>query len=50
VPTPITVPERASGRLGDAWRSCVGTGRFDLALRRDYQDSLALIQREIGFR
>ena len=39
-----------SGRLTDAWRHCVGTGRFELALRRDYQDSLALIQREIGFR
>jgi xylan 1,4-beta-xylosidase len=50
VPNPITVPERPSGRLGDAWRYCVGTGRFDLALRRDYQDSLALVQQEIGFR
>lgn len=46
----IIVPERPSGRLTDAWRACVGTGRFDLALRRDYQDSLALVQREIGFR
>jgi xylan 1,4-beta-xylosidase len=36
--------------LTDAWRFCVGTGRLELALRRDYQDSLALIQREIGFR
>jgi len=50
LPTPIVVPERASGRLSDAWRHCVGTGRFELALRRDYQDSLALVQREIGFR
>ncbi|MET7423526.1 xylan 1,4-beta-xylosidase [Dactylosporangium sp. NPDC005555] len=39
-----------TGRLGDAWRHCVGAGRFDLALRRDYQDSLALLQRDIGFR
>lgn len=46
----IVVPDRPSGRLSDAWRFCVGTGRFDLALRRDYQDSLALLQREIGFR
>lgn len=46
----ITVPEQPSGRFTDAWRACVGTGRFDLALRRDYQDSLALVQREIGFR
>ncbi|GAA4934645.1 GH39 family glycosyl hydrolase [Actinoplanes utahensis] len=33
-----------------AWRACVGTGRMDLALRRDHQESLALVQREIGFR
>ena len=46
----IHVPGQPSGRLGDAWRTCVGTGRFDLALRRDYQDSLALIQQDIGFR
>jgi xylan 1,4-beta-xylosidase len=46
----IVVPERSSGLLSGAWRECVGTGRFELALRRDYQDSLALVQREIGFR
>ncbi|MFJ8687764.1 GH39 family glycosyl hydrolase [Micromonospora wenchangensis] len=46
----ITVPARPVGRLTDAWRQCVGTGRFELALRRDYQDSLALIQQDIGFR
>ncbi|GAA1959860.1 GH39 family glycosyl hydrolase [Catenulispora subtropica] len=50
MPDPIIVPERAAGPLSQAWRQCVGTGRFELALRRDYQDSLALIQREIGFR
>ncbi|NJP75575.1 xylan 1,4-beta-xylosidase, partial [Streptomyces sp. C1-2] len=46
----IDVPRQPTARLSDAWRHCVGTGRFDLALRRDYQDSLALVQREIGFR
>ncbi|MEU4387168.1 xylan 1,4-beta-xylosidase [Promicromonospora sp. NPDC023805] len=46
----INVPVRAVGTLGEAWRTCVGTGRFNLALRQDYQDSLALVQREIGFR
>ncbi|MFI6162886.1 xylan 1,4-beta-xylosidase [Micromonospora haikouensis] len=46
----IHVPDRPAGRLTDAWRACVGTGRFELALRRDYQDSLALVQRDIGFR
>ncbi|MFY1698157.1 GH39 family glycosyl hydrolase [Solwaraspora sp. WMMA2101] len=44
------VPEQSSGPLPDAWRACVGTGRLELALRRDYQESLALVQREIGFR
>lgn len=46
----IRVPAEPSGRLPDAWRTCVGTGRIELALRRDYQDSLALLQRDIGFR
>ena len=44
------VPTEPAGTLSDAWRTCVGTGRFSLALRQDYQDSLALVQREIGFR
>jgi Beta-xylosidase len=46
----ITVPDVAIGRLGNAWRECVGTGRFALALRRDYQESLAMVRRDIGFR
>src|SRR5690242_18348209 len=46
----VHVPDQPVGRLTGAWRACVGTGRFDLALRRDYQDSLALVQRDIGFR
>lgn len=46
----IVVPETPGGQLSGAWRACVGTGRFDLALRRDYQDSLALLQSDIGFR
>jgi xylan 1,4-beta-xylosidase len=46
----IRVPDEPSGRLSDAWRFCVGTGRLDLALRRDYQESLKVLQREIGFR
>ena len=50
MPDPIIVPEQSSSRLSEAWRHCVGTGRFELALRRDYQDSLALVQQEIGFR
>ena len=44
------VPDTAVGLLPDSWKACVGTGRLDLALRRDYQDSLALVQQDIGFR
>lgn len=50
MPDTVIVPEQPSGPLPEAWRRCVGTGRFELALRRDYQDSLALVQKEIGFR
>ncbi|MGW4387542.1 GH39 family glycosyl hydrolase [Streptomyces sp. NPDC004685] len=46
----IRVPTESQGVLSEAWRACVGTGRLELALRRDYQDSLALLQKEIGFR
>ncbi|MER7201721.1 xylan 1,4-beta-xylosidase [Streptomyces sp. CB01635] len=46
----IRVPAESEGALSEAWRACVGTGRLELALRRDYQDSLALLQKEIGFR
>jgi xylan 1,4-beta-xylosidase len=46
----VEVPELGKGTLSEAWRMCVGTGRFELALRHDYQESLALVQREIGFR
>ncbi|MFJ3668834.1 xylan 1,4-beta-xylosidase [Streptomyces sp. NPDC090106] len=46
----IRVPDEPIGRMSEAWRHCVGTGRLELALRRDYQDSLRLLQDEIGFR
>ncbi|ROR73069.1 GH39 family glycosyl hydrolase [Bogoriella caseilytica] len=46
----IHVPATPIGELSNAWRECVGTGRFSLALRSDYRDSLALAQQEIGFR
>ncbi|CAM5376484.1 GH39 family glycosyl hydrolase [Streptomyces purpurascens] len=46
----IRVPDSPGGRLTDAWRQCVGTGRLDLALRSDYQESLRVLQRDIGFR
>ncbi len=44
------VPAQSTGPLPDAWRACVGTGRMNLALRADYRDSLAQVQRDIGFR
>lgn len=43
------VPADPIGTLPPAWRSCVGTGRLNLALRHDYLESLAITQREIGF-
>jgi xylan 1,4-beta-xylosidase len=46
----IVVPSTPTGVLGDAWRRCVGSGRLNLALRADHQESLALVQSEIGFR
>lgn len=45
----VVVPAAPSGPLPTAWRRCVGTGRMNLALRADYQESLARLQREIGF-
>jgi len=46
----VVVPDVEKGPLSQAWRTCVGTGRLNLALRSDYRDSLARVQREIGFR
>ncbi|WP_405528564.1 hypothetical protein OG426_41220 [Streptomyces canus] len=31
----LRAPAEPSGPLSDAWRHCVGTGRIELALRRD---------------
>lgn len=45
----VIVPATPIGPMPDAWRQCVGTGRMNLALRADYLDSLARVQREIGF-
>jgi xylan 1,4-beta-xylosidase len=45
----ILVPAAPSGPLSTAWRRCIGTGRLNLALRADYLESLARVQREIGF-
>jgi xylan 1,4-beta-xylosidase len=45
----VVVPDTPLGPLSPAWRACVGTGRLNLALRSDYRESLARVQREIGF-
>lgn len=45
-----TIPDRPVSTLSDAWRTCVGTGRMNLALRQDYLESLELVQEDIGFR
>ena len=49
MPTAISATDVATGVLGDQWRACVGTGRTREVLHADYRDSLALVQREIGF-
>jgi len=47
----VVVPVAGSRSAShDAWRECIGTGRLSLALRKDYLESLALVQKEIGFR
>jgi len=43
------VPADPAGPLSTAWRRCIGTGRLNLALRADYQASLEMVQRDIGF-
>ncbi|MDR2929474.1 MAG: cellulase family glycosylhydrolase [Propionibacteriaceae bacterium] len=48
--TQIIIPTEPTGVLNQAWRQCVGTGRMNLALRADYQASLAKVQSDIGFR
>ncbi|GMA33260.1 GH39 family glycosyl hydrolase [Litorihabitans aurantiacus] len=45
----VVVPTLPTGTLPPAWRACVGTGRTREVLHADYRDSLALVQREIGF-
>lgn len=47
--TNVVVPTEPVGPMSQAWRRCVGTGRMNLALRADYVESLARVQREIGF-
>lgn len=38
------------GPLSTAWKMCIGAGRANEGLRADWQEQLALVQKEIGFR
>ncbi|MBN1674588.1 MAG: xylan 1,4-beta-xylosidase [Kiritimatiellae bacterium] len=38
------------GLFGEQWRTCVGSSCMRMALYKEYQDALALVQSEIGFR
>lgn len=46
----ILVPQESHGAVfKDNWKICVGTGRMGLALQKEYMDTLAFIQKHIGF-
>jgi xylan 1,4-beta-xylosidase len=46
----IIVPQESNGAVfNDNWKMCVGTGRLGLALQKEYMDTLALVQKDIGF-
>ena len=48
--TEIRIPSNPSTDINlSNWSSCIGTGHMALALQREYQDALAVIQSEIGF-
>ena len=38
------------GPHSTVWKECIGAGRANEALRADWQEQLALVQKEIGFR
>ena len=38
------------GRHSTVWKECIGAGRANEGLRADWQEQLALVQKEIGFR
>ncbi len=46
----ITIPKESYGAVfKDNWKMCVGTGRLGLALQKEYMDTLAFVQKNIGF-
>lgn len=46
----ITIAESAEVEFHNNVDFCIGTGRMGLALTKEYQEQLALVQAEIGFR
>ena len=57
-PSPLDKPSRVvavdfskvRGPLSTVWKECIGAGRANEGLRADWQQQLALVQKEIGFR
>ncbi|MFA5293620.1 MAG: xylan 1,4-beta-xylosidase [Phycisphaerae bacterium] len=45
----IKIPAKSSTKFKDNWKRCVGTGRMGLALQKEYQDLLSIVQEHIGF-
>ncbi|GAA0349007.1 GH39 family glycosyl hydrolase [Bacillus horti] len=45
----IIVGKQAQGKYRKNWKVCIGTGRLGLALQKEYQDHLRLLQEQIGF-
>lgn len=45
----IKIPADSNVKFPDNWKRCVGTGRMGLALQKEYQDLLAIVQQHIGF-
>jgi xylan 1,4-beta-xylosidase len=41
---------RVRGPHSTVWKECIGAGRANEGLRADWQEQLALVQKEIGFR
>lgn len=47
--TEIRITDESAASFHNQVDYCVGTGRMGLALQKEYQDQLALVQKEIGF-
>lgn len=46
----IVVPAESKGAIFNGnWKKCIGTGRLGLALQKEYLDTLAYVQKNIGF-